>query len=310
LTAQFVDISSFQGTIDFGVYSIWARQWDGVARIAIKATEGVGFTDPRFLANRAGALAAGIDTIIFYHFGRPDLGNSAVDEANWFRSVVGDVRGSDVVILDYEVEAPQANSDWAYTWLIQQQSNYRGKPPGIYASLSYIETRLQDQRLSAFPLWLADWTFDPGARPAAPAPWGSYAALQYTDSATNIPGIAGPVDANIFLGGFPMSAVPQGWSDDGQTLTAPNGHKVRLGFREYVLNHTWNPENQPQEEEHGANPAQLHRPDLGAGTRQVFRDGVFWWTGATGVINEAYLGLELDAAYQALAASQAQTPQS
>jgi N-acetyl-anhydromuramyl-L-alanine amidase AmpD len=98
-------------------------------------------------------------------------------------------------------------------------------------------------------------------------------------------------------GGNTMSGIPANWSDDGQTLTAPNGHKVVRGFRNYILNHTWDTNNQPLEEEHGADPAQLHRLDLGGGTRQCFRDGVLWWTSQTGVVNERYLGLELVATY-------------
>jgi hypothetical protein len=29
--------------------------------------------------------------------------------------------------------------------------------------------------------------------------------------------------------------IPQNWKDDGQTLAAPIGSKVVLGFRQYVL---------------------------------------------------------------------------
>jgi GH25 family lysozyme M1 (1,4-beta-N-acetylmuramidase) len=199
-TPQFVDISAFQGAIDFSAYCAWAKQWDGIARIAMKSSEGVGFTDPRFTTNRANALAAGIDCIYYYHFARPDLGNAAISEANWQRQVVGDIRSQDLVILDYEVETNQATSEWAYTWLQQQESNYNGKLPGIYASSYYIQQRLQDGRLARYPLWLANWQYTPDERPAIPAPWSSYEFVQYTDRATNIPGIAGNVDANIFLG--------------------------------------------------------------------------------------------------------------
>lgn len=197
---QFVDISSYNGTIDFPAYCAWAKQFDGISRIAIKATEGIGFTDPQFAANRARALNAGIDQIFYYHFSRPDLGNSAQAEADYMCSVVGAIRSQDIIILDYEVEAPQATSDWALAWLLRQQSSY-GKAPGIYASSSYVVAKLQNPALEAFPLWLANWTFDPNARPASPSPWTGYSMLQYTDRATNIPGIAGTVDADIFLGG-------------------------------------------------------------------------------------------------------------
>ncbi|SRR6266550_488093 len=201
-TPQFVDISVYQGNIDFIAYVNWARQWDGIARVAIKSSEGTGFTDPLFHTNRAKALAAGINEIYYYHFGRPDLGNSADAEANWQRSVVGNVRPNDRIILDLEVNAVQATGAWAYAWLAQQESNYSGNLPGIYASSAYILARLQDTRLKKYRLWVANWQFTPDERPPVPAPWSQYDFVQYTDKAS-IPGIPGVVDANIFLGKEP-----------------------------------------------------------------------------------------------------------
>jgi hypothetical protein len=65
--------------------------------------------------------------------------------------------------------------------------------------------------------------------------------------------------------------VPQGWSDDDTTLTAPNGHKVVGGFRNYVLNNPWKAENVPIGEAYDANPVEQSYPQSGAGTRQDFR---------------------------------------
>ena len=65
--------------------------------------------------------------------------------------------------------------------------------------------------------------------------------------------------------------IPQGWSDDGTTLTAPNGHKVVRGFRDYVLNNPWKAENVPIGEAYDANPVEQSYPQSGAGTRQDFR---------------------------------------
>jgi len=192
-------VSSFQGVIDWSAYAAWAASFDGVSRIAMKSSEGVGFTDPRFYGYRQEALAAGIDRIIFYHYGKPGLGNSPISEANWQARVCGPVRASDVLMLDYEEDVREATADWAYHWLVQQQRNY-DKHPTIYASDDYVRTRLQDARLASFPLTLANWQFTPNERPACPPPWKLYRYLQYTDRAT-VPGIPGDVDADIFLGG-------------------------------------------------------------------------------------------------------------
>ncbi|HET8905962.1 MAG TPA: peptidoglycan recognition family protein [Ktedonobacterales bacterium] len=70
-------------------------------------------------------------------------------------------------------------------------------------------------------------------------------------------------------GGGTVAGVPANWHDDGTTLTAPNGHKVVLGFRQYVMGREWAPENQPLEDEHGVAQTEWHA-QLGSGTKQIF----------------------------------------
>jgi hypothetical protein len=87
-------------------------------------------------------------------------------------------------------------------------------------------------------------------------------------------------------------AVPAGWRDNGATLTAPNGHFVVRGFREYILAHPWNEHNLPLEEEVSLNPLEEANPSLGAGSQQVFNWTTMEWTPARGVFI-AWTGPEL-----------------
>ena len=89
-----------------------------------------------------------------------------------------------------------------------------------------------------------------------------------------------------------MPTVPGGWHDDGATLTAPNGHRVVRGFRDYILNHSWDPANVPLEEEGGRNPLEESNPSLGDGTQQVFNWTILEWTQSRGVF-VAWSGKEL-----------------
>jgi len=86
--------------------------------------------------------------------------------------------------------------------------------------------------------------------------------------------------------------IPAGWKDNGTILTAPNGHTVSLGFRDYVLHHDWDANNWPLEESHGQTPLELSNPGLGGGTQQVFRTTVLEWTPSGGVF-VAWVGQEL-----------------
>ena len=89
-----------------------------------------------------------------------------------------------------------------------------------------------------------------------------------------------------------MSNVPQGWHDDGTTLTAPNGHKVKLGFRRHILSNNWDPQNMPLEEEVGLSQLEESNPSLGSGTQQVFNWTTLEWTPSRGVF-VAWTGQEL-----------------
>lgn len=194
MTSIYCDVSAYQGQINWPEYVSWAKGQGYTPMAAIKATEGVNFTDAWYERNRQGALSAGVEKLLFYSYARPDKGNSAQAEANYLHSVVGSVRPQDALMLDIEVVPP---ANWAYEWTSQQDSN--GQTSVVYSYDAFIRAHLQDSRLTKYGLIMANYTYDANARPACPLPWKQYIALQYTDKAT-IPGIAGPVDANIWFG--------------------------------------------------------------------------------------------------------------
>ncbi|MGZ3640315.1 MAG: C39 family peptidase, partial [Ktedonobacterales bacterium] len=95
-------------------------------------------------------------------------------------------------------------------------------------------------------------------------------------------------------------AVPAGWKDDGATITAPNGHVVRLGFAKYIRAHPWADDDQPLEDEQAV--AQILHEDArwGKGARQLFvRSGLFWAAAPdkavapASIIGEIPMGIEL-----------------
>ncbi|HET8853831.1 MAG TPA: peptidoglycan recognition family protein [Ktedonobacteraceae bacterium] len=109
------------------------------------------------------------------------------------------------------------------------------------------------------------------------------------------------------LAGSETAGVPHGWSDDGTTLTAPNGHKVVRGFRDYVLNNAWKAENVPLGEAYDANPIEQSNPQNGAGTRQDFRYTALGQTQRLGVYLIP-LGDEFNWYKDALAKAQQSSP--
>jgi len=102
-----------------------------------------------------------------------------------------------------------------------------------------------------------------------------------------------------------VPVIPSGWRDDGSTLTAPNGHRVVMGFRRYVLTNPWDATNLPLEEEHGQSPLEDANPALGSGTQQVFNSATLEWTPTRGVF-VAWPGPEILALRAQITALQAQ----
>lgn len=102
----------------------------------MKATEGVGFIDKMSEKHTAEALKY-TDCIGFYHFARPDLGNTAKAEADSFLSVVKDYIGKAVLALDLECVGWGNYVDWTKQWLsyVYQQTGVRPLlyMPGAYA---------------------------------------------------------------------------------------------------------------------------------------------------------------------------------
>lgn len=209
--ALFADISSWQpAEINWPAYVAWSRSGDGIARVILRSSQGVGAPDPHFEAYWHGAIAAGVEVIGVYHYAYPNLqpGTSgAVSEANYLHQVVGArLRDQDFLMLDYEQNVPQATAEWALAFLEQTENNF-GRLPKIYSYHSFIVEKLQDTRLARYPLIYALWTFDPSSRPAAPHPWADYEFLQYTDKGS-VPGIAGRVDINVLTGGHTVVPAP------------------------------------------------------------------------------------------------------
>jgi len=117
-----IDVSSHQDRIDWGRVKA-----DGIGFTYIKATEGVGFVDPKFSAFAAGAQIAGIPHG-FYHFARPDThsgttAQSAIDdaqaEADAFLALAFPKQGQLLPVLDLELGGlpPKLLVQWAKAWL-------------------------------------------------------------------------------------------------------------------------------------------------------------------------------------------------
>jgi len=95
-----------------------------------------------------------------------------------------------------------------------------------------------------------------------------------------------------YLNGGDTPMIPANWTDDGTTLTAPNKIPVTLGFRDHVLNSSWDSNNWPLEPAQHLDLVEQSNPSLGSGQVQTFRWKRLEYTSAAGVF-EGWLGQEL-----------------
>lgn len=121
MTLKGCDISNWQATAPAG-YDFYI----------IKASEGVGYTDPRHVQHRNYAVSEG-KLYGLYHYARPDLGNTPEDEAKYFLSVVGDDVHKAILALDLECDSWQNYVDWTKQFM-QYVIDKTGVRPLLYMS--------------------------------------------------------------------------------------------------------------------------------------------------------------------------------
>lgn len=200
------DISNNQGDINNGLVP-------GEFAI-IKATEGVGYTDPNCDANYQQAKAAG-KALGVYHFARPD-GNDPISEANWFVSQIQGYIGEAVPVLDLEVNP--ITPEWALAFLdrVYELTHVRG---WLYMSQSKFNT--------------GDWS----------AVWPNYAAWVASYGANNLHNGYGAPTAPISINGdwtivawqYTSKGILPGWDGD---LDLNVAYLDRAGWQRYASGET------------------------------------------------------------------------
>lgn len=167
--------------------------------IIVKATEGVGYVDPtcdvKYQMNKKAGKFRG-----FYHFARPDLGNSAQAEAKFFVDNCKNYFGDAIPVLDWERSV--SNVGWAKAFL-DEVFRLTGVRPWIYMSASVVNGYDWSSVASDYGLWIAGYPAkynvkNPPKPTAKELPykigkWKFAAAWQYSSS-------AGTLDRNIFYG--------------------------------------------------------------------------------------------------------------
>ena len=181
-----IDVSEWQGTID------WKKvAKDGVQFAVIHAGYGreLSQKDKYFERNYAGARAAGIKVGAFW-YSYADSVARAEQEAKTCLKVLEGKTFDLPIFFDQEYEpgilklSTKTRTDIVLKFL--ETIKAAGRPCGLYSSTDFITTKLQANRLTAYPLWIAEY----GSKLHYT---GKVWAWQYTDKG-RVAGIKGRVD--------------------------------------------------------------------------------------------------------------------
>ena len=186
-----IDISHYQGDIDWKMLKQTRQGQFPVQFIFMKATEGGDFADDKFVANFDSARAHGFIRGA-YHFYNPKT--DAHKQADFFINSVKLEPGDLPPVLDIEKKSRDIKKlqNDLKIWLHKVESHY-GVKPIIYASYKFKTKYLNDSVFDSYPYWIAHYYVD------SVKYQGEWKFWQHTDVGT-LPGIDEKVDLNIFNG--------------------------------------------------------------------------------------------------------------
>ena len=186
-----IDISHHQKGIDLGAIN--------TDFVICKATEGNGYTDEMCDTFYQKAKSLG-KKLGVYHFARPDLGNTAIAEADWFVKETLGYHKEAMLILDWE-SGDLSNVAWAKAWLDRVHEK-TGVKPLIYMSESPAKRYDWSSVANAdYGIWIAKYGPNNGEpnNPPAVNNWSFIAMWQYT-SKGRLQGYGSNLDLNYFYG--------------------------------------------------------------------------------------------------------------
>ncbi|MDE6420636.1 MAG: Ig-like domain-containing protein, partial [Lachnospiraceae bacterium] len=193
-----IDVSKWNGNIDWN-----AVKNSGVSYVIIRcgfrgSTQGALIEDAMFRRNIEGAQAAGIQVgVYFYTQAVNEV--EAVEEASMVLALVQKYRISYPIFIDTEASGGRADriskeTRTAVCRAFCETIRNAGYTPGIYASKSWFNDKLNTSSLSSYKIWLAQYAMKPTYA-------GRYDLWQYSDKGT-INGISGKVDVNYSYLGY------------------------------------------------------------------------------------------------------------
>lgn len=228
-----IDVSQWQGAIDYSEVAT-----DGVQIVYIRAGEGFNYVDPYYMRNYNGAKNNGIK-VGFYHYVTATNEEEAIEQADFFASLVGGLDVDCRLAMDFEqfdgLGTEEINNiSIAYLQRLEEKT---GKELVIYSDASNAIDVFGDELAQNYPIWVADYFVD---EPENNGKWNTWVGFQYSDLG-NINGINANVDLDYFTNQILLSdssTIPEQETspanpDDVESITVVSGDTLSYLAIEY-----------------------------------------------------------------------------
>lgn len=196
VTYDGIDVSEWQGEINWEEVS-----QSGIKFVYIRASEGNNYEDPYAIRNYNGAKENGIK-VGFYHYLTAANEEEALDEAEFFVSIIKGLKVDCKLAMDFEYfgELSKEEINQISNIFLEEVKRLSGKEVIIYSDAYNAAYTFSKELANSYPIWVADY----GAREPGNGNWNTWEGFQYTDEG-RITGIYGNVDRDYFTDGILLS---------------------------------------------------------------------------------------------------------
>jgi len=200
-----IDVSEWQGNINFSEVRA-----SGIDIVYIKSSQGTSYIDPYFRSHYESAKQAGLN-IGFYHFLTATTVNEAIEQANFFISVINGLDCDCRLAMDFEVFdglSVEEINNISLEFLSEVQ-RLSGKEVVIYSDAFNARNTFAERLSQQYPLWVAEY----GVQEPSDGNWSTWIGFQYTNQG-RISGISTFVDRDYFTSDIFLS--------DNSTIIVPS----------------------------------------------------------------------------------------
>ena len=185
-----IDVSNYQGYIDYAQV-----KEAGIEIVYIKSSQGTTIIDKYFRTNYENAKNNGLK-VGFYHYVTARSEEEAIQEAQFFHSVIAGTNPDCRLAMDFEsfgnLTVKEVNNiSLAFLQKLQELTN---KELVVYSDAYNARTVFGEEIAGKYPLWIAEYGVE---NPSSNVNWDSWIGFQYADNGI-INGISGYVDRDKF----------------------------------------------------------------------------------------------------------------